>query len=89
MSINIKTFVDEIYFVRMYEDQTLYLTYFPQTKMLIKITENTRRFSECDKNFKQSELIDIQTSTAVFNVSPDGCILGVFYLLVYTCVLYA
>ena len=55
--------------------------------MFIKISYNTRHFTKCDNNFKQLMLIYIQTSTVQINLPRAGCILGLFYLLAYTCVL--
>ena len=56
--------------------------------MSIKLPYNTRRFTKRDKSSKQPVLIYFQTSTIQINLSVLGVILGVFYLLIYTCVQY-
>ena len=44
--------------------------------MFIKIPLNTRRIVKRDKNFKQSVIIYLQTSTVQIYLLRVGCILG-------------
>ena len=52
---NFKNFVDELYLVRMYEDQTQYLTQFTQTKKL-----------KCLSKFHEMHAV-LQNATRILN----------------------
>ena len=80
---NFKIFVDELYWVRLYENQAYYLNLYPQTKMFIKIPYDARCFTKRYMIFEQPMLRYIQTS-AVQLVYRELCdLLGIIYLLVH------